>query len=79
MGIAYVDQPFRAVSKTSNVELLVIAFIEHQQTSLSALCIDEEGNLVQLNIENINMSWRFDNRKQKWIDAFLPEEPDEED
>jgi len=78
MSVAVVDPAFRATSIHTGHELLVIAITQDPQLGLGLLCIDEDGSLGSYLLPDINMNWRYDNRKHKWVAADLEEEDDDE-
>ena len=77
MSVAVVDPAFRATSTVTGRELLVVA-ITQDPNGLGLLCIDEDGTLASHRLTDINMNWRYDNRKHKWVAADLEEEDDDE-
>ena len=78
MSIAYLDLPFRATSKLNGQELLVFAIFHDPDpttfTSPKLLCIQEDGDLTEMAIGEVNFSWRYDDRRNVWVDATLPPE-----
>lgn len=79
MSIAYLELPFRATSKLDGNELLVIAIYQESQRvgeveatlPPKLLCIQADGDLTQAAIGDVNLSWRYDDRHDVWIDATL--------
>lgn len=80
MGITIIEKPFSATSKVNNHELLLIALSADQTGYVHGVCVDDEGNVSNMQLADININLRYDDRRHVWVDANLaPEEDTDEE
>lgn len=80
--IAYIDLPLRGTNITNGHDILVVALVLPTPNLSSAqahvIYIDQDGSLGEASISEVNINWRFDDRRRRWVDVDTGEELDDD-
>lgn len=79
--IAIIDLPLRATHKLDGHDVLLIGIAtrttrvgETSSESFAAICVDQDGDVVVTPLEEVNVNWRFDDKRRKWLDVDTGED-----
>lgn len=65
------EPPYKGVDKNTNFPLLVHGAVV-VGAHVEVICVDAEGNLVSLLIENVNVDYRFDPKVRNFVSIDDP-------
>lgn len=80
--IAIIDLPLRGTNKLDGHDVMVIGFfVEGTRVGEvvhggppRVLYIDQDGDLMEANLSEININWRFDDKIRRFVDVDTGEE-----
>ena len=81
--ITYLDAPLRGTNTIDGHDILVVALVAGPVTNdhprISAVYIDQDGSMSQVPMSEVNVNWRFDDRKHRWVDVDTGEDLEQDD
>ena len=78
--IAYIELPLRGTYTVNGHDILVIGLAysnrrgpvtgpELRNGDVRVIFVDQDGSMGQATLSEVNINWRFDDKRRKWIDV----------
>lgn len=78
--IAYIDLPLRGTNTVNGHDILVIGlYADGAPAHTGVIYIDQDGSMGQAQLSEVNINWRFDDNRRKWLDVDTGEDMGESD
>lgn len=83
--ITYIDLPLRGTYTVNGHDVLVIALVVKRMEAgaasddyIGVVFVDQDGSMGEALPSEININWRFDDRRRKWVDVDTGEDLDDD-
>lgn len=71
--ITYIELPLRGTWTVNGHDILVVAFY-YEHGLVGCVFVDEDGSMGQTALSDVNINWRYDNNRHKWVDVDTGED-----
>jgi hypothetical protein len=81
--IAYLELPIPGIYTVNGHDVLIVAIVagtpNDGDPQISVVYVDQDGSMGQARLSEINVNWRYDDDRHKWIDVNTGEDLESDD
>lgn len=72
--IAYMELPLSGTHTVDGHDILVIALAVVDNQNVICVYVDQDGSMGRCSLADVNVNWRFDDNRRKWVDVDTGED-----